>query len=383
MAKYQLDCGVRVKALRICIYGVAGIGKTTLAAQCPNPVFIDVEDGSNQLPVARLPRPTSWDMLLDEVRETIAGNVPCSTLVIDTVDAAEELCIRHICGKHNWDGLESPGYGKGYTYLAEEFGKFLDLCGRVVDGGRNIVLVSHSMQRKVERPDEEGAYDRYELKLSKKVAPMVKEWSDMLLFCDYKTIVETESSKSGKVTKAKAKGGRRIIHTTFHVCWDAKNRFGLADELPLDYGAIAHCIPDMLGGGLDANMQPAQPMQPTTPAPQPLPQPAQIMQPPQTNIDDTLARMDAELQNAGFTAQPMEQPAIAPDPRDSYPPHAQALADLMRANSVTDDDLRKAVTSQGYPNCPVEQYPQDFVSFLTANFTEQILPVIDSQRIPF
>jgi hypothetical protein len=93
--------------------------------------------------------------------------------------------------------------------------------------------------------------------------------------------------------------------------------------------------------------------------------------------------MDAELQNAGFTAQPMEQPKIVPDPRDSYPPHAQALADLMRANNVTDDDLRKAVTSQGYPNCPVEQYPQDFVSFLTANFTEQILPVIDSQRIPF
>jgi hypothetical protein len=151
LAKYELVTGVQKKALRVCIYGVAGIGKTTLAAEFPNPVFIDVEDGSNQLPVARMPRPSSWEMLMDEVREVRAGNVPCSTLIIDTADAAEELCVRAVCSEKDWDGIEDPGYGKGYIYLAERYGKLLDLLGEVVDGGRNVVVVSHAMARKFDQ----------------------------------------------------------------------------------------------------------------------------------------------------------------------------------------------------------------------------------------
>lgn len=331
MSKYELITGIQQKALRVCIYGQAGIGKTTLAAEFPNPVFIDVEDGSNQLPVARMPRPTSWDMLLDEVREVRAGNVPCSSLVIDTADAAEELCIRALCAEKGWKGIEEPGYGKGYTYAAERFGRFLDLLGEVVDGGRNVVVVSHSMSRKFERPDEEGAYDRFELKLSKKAAPMVKEWSDMLLFLDYKTYVEAESSKDGKITKAKAKGGRRIIRTTHHPCWDAKNRFGLADELPLSYDSIAQCVPDMMLGGRTVYREPtAEPVPEPTPAP---------------------------------TPEPKEH-----DPRDEYPAEYKPLVDLMRADEITDEMLRKAVGAKGYrpQECPVEQYPADFVKWLTS-----------------
>lgn len=328
MSKYELITGIQQKALRVVIYGVAGIGKTTLAAEFPNPVFIDVEDGSNQLPVARMPRPTSWDMLLDEVREVRAGNVPCSSLVIDTADAAEELCINAMCAEHDWEGLESPGYGKGYTYLAERYGKMLDLLGEVVDKGINVVLVSHSMARKFERPDEEGAYDRYELKLSRKTAPMTKEWSDMLLFLDYKTYVEVESDKKGKITKAKAKGGKRIIRTTHHPCWDAKNRFGLADELPLSYDSIAQCVPDMMLGGRTVDMKPTK--TPTEPKPEPEPE--------------------------------------SVDPRDEYPAEFKPLVDLMKADGITDEMLRKAVGAKGYrpEECPVEQYPADFVKWLTS-----------------
>ena len=238
MAKYDLITGIQKKALRVVIYGVAGIGKTTLAAEFPNPVFIDIEDGSNQLPVARMPRPSSWEMLMDEVREVRDGNVPCSTIIIDTADAAEELCIDAICAEKGWDGLENPGFGRGYTYLAEKFGKLLDVLGEVVDQGINVVVVSHSLCRKFELPNEEGAFDRYELKLSKKVAPMLKEWSDMLLFLDYKTYVE-ETSKGTH----KARGGKRIMRTTHHPCWDAKNRFGLPDEMPLSYDGLAPYVP--------------------------------------------------------------------------------------------------------------------------------------------
>lgn len=349
MGRYDLICGIQSKALRVCLYGSEGIGKTTLAAEFPSPIFIDIEDGSNQLPVARMPRPTSWAMLLDEIKAVRDGEIPgCSTLVIDTADAAESLCIDAVCAERTIKGIEDVGYGKGYTYLAEKFGKLLDLLGEVVDTGRNVVVVSHAMCRKFERPDEEGAYDRYELKLSRKVAPMVKEWCDMLLFLDYKTIVETQSTKDGTVTKAKAKGGRRIIHTTHHPCWDAKNRFGLKDPLPLEYASIAECIPAMSE-------------QQRTIYHEPVTEPVEPRSATMREVDERLSRMETDVEQAKTLT-------TAPDPRDAYPDHCKQLVDLMRSSDISDEDLRRAVGIKGFfpQECAVSDYPADFVSWLVS-----------------
>ena len=346
MSRYQLTTGIQSKALRVTLYGTEGIGKTTLAAEFPNPIFIDIEDGSNQLPVARLPRPTSWAMLMDEIKAVRDGEVDgCSTLVIDTADAAEQLCIDAVCSEKSISGIEDVGYGKGYVYLADKYGKMLDLLGEVVDGGRNVVVVSHALCRKFERPDEEGAYDRYELKLSRKVAPMVKEWCDMLLFLDYKTIVETVSDKQGNVTKAKAKGGKRIIHTTHHPCWDAKNRFGLKDPLPLEYASISECVPDMMQQQRTVDHQPV--------------------------------------------AEPTEEAPTKDAPADKtrkYPKRLEALEDLMDQYNITDAELRKAIAVKQYlpPECKVEDYPQDFVSWLVSVW-DSFVPFVNEQikGIPF
>ena len=90
---------------------------------------------------------------------------------------------------------------------------------------------------KFEQPDEMGAYDRWELKLNKKDAPLFKEWADMMLFLNYKTTVAL--SNSGK---AKATGGKRVVYATHSPCWDAKNRHGLPDEFDLDYEVLRNAI---------------------------------------------------------------------------------------------------------------------------------------------
>ena len=57
----------------------------------------------------------------------------------------------------------------------------------------------------------------------------------MLLFCNYKTyVVSTENN-----TK-KAQGGKRVMYTTHHPCWDAKNRFNLPEELDMGFRSIEH-----------------------------------------------------------------------------------------------------------------------------------------------
>lgn len=231
----QITKGKIPTAKKVVIYGPEGIGKSTLAACFPDAVFIDTEGSTKNLDVARYPAPTCWDDIMAEIADAGANNT-CKTLVIDTADWAEQLCIREVCTKNGVKGIEDFGYGKGYTYLMEYFSKLLRECQLLVDNGINVVFTAHAQMRKFEQPDEMGAYDRWEMKLSKKCAPLLKEWADMVLFCNYRTMVITDNKTQSK----KATGGQRIMYTTHHPCWDAKNRYGLPETMEMDFMGISH-----------------------------------------------------------------------------------------------------------------------------------------------
>lgn len=226
--------GVEKTPIKICIYGAEGVGKTSLAAHMPEPLFIDTEGGTSRLNVRRI-KCTKWEDLISIVKEVIDTPTVCKTLVVDTADWAESLCINFVCNKYRKANIEDFGYGKGYTYLAEEFSEFLKLLNQLVDVGINPVVIAHGKPRKYELPEEQGQFDRWEMKLSKQVAPLIKEWCDMLLFCNYKTFVVTTENNTKK-----AQGGKRVMYTTHNPCWDAKNRFNLPDELDLSINSISH-----------------------------------------------------------------------------------------------------------------------------------------------
>lgn len=386
MSKYQVTSGVIPAPVKVVLYGPEGIGKSTFASQFPDPIFIDAEGGTKQLDVRRLPRPTSWAMLLDEVAEIRKGNIPCTTLVLDTADWAEALCIQSICAKAKVDGLEGFGYGKGYVYAKEAFAKLLDELEEVVAGGRNVVVLAHAMIAKFEQPDAVGNYDRWQMKTTKQVAPLLREWCDMLLFANYKTVVEKSGSSPN--AKNKASGGRRVLYTTHHPCWDAKNRFGLADELPLDYQAIAAIIPGKSAPAPaerpilmeDEPANPTLPPRKTTPVSSASPSVATAA-PVQTSTvkpTDTApahdpaaaeacyrAKLDADLQAAGI-----------PD----------ALRALMVANKVEEADIRKAVAQKGYfpEDMPIRDYPKDFVDGCLVGAWDAVYEMVkDYGDVPF
>lgn len=231
--------GVEKTPLKICIYGAEGVGKSSLAAKMPNPLFLDTEGGTTRLNVRRI-KIKKWDELLSTVKEVIAQPEVCKTLVIDTADWAENMCIDFICNKYRKANIEDFGFGKGYTYVGEEYGNFLILLNSLIEVGINPVIIAHGKPRKYELPEEQGQFDRWEMKLSKQVAPLIKEWCDMLLFCNYKTFVITTENNSKK-----ASGGKRVMYTTHNPCWDAKNRFNLPEELDLDYSSISHLFEDV------------------------------------------------------------------------------------------------------------------------------------------
>ena len=271
------------KAKKVVLYGPEGIGKSSLASQFPNPIYIDTEGSTTELNVDRLPKPSSWTMLNQQVEWVKQQGGRFKTLVIDTIDWAEMQCIESVCAQHGKKGVEDFGYGNGYVYVKEELGRFLNKLSDVVEAGIHVVLTAHAQIRKFEQPDEMGAYDRYELKLGKKTssqtAPLVKEWADMVLFMNYKTYSVATDDK-GK--KHKAQGGVRTIYTTHHPAWDAKNRHGLPNELPLEYGSIAHIFNGSSAGSMQPAPAPAPaPQQPPgiLPTPQPEPQPASEYKP--------------------------------------------------------------------------------------------------------
>jgi hypothetical protein len=226
--------GPQPRAIRTVIYGPEGIGKSTLASQFPDVVFFDFEHGTDSMDVARFDTPEDFDGVLT-LLNIISQEDVCKTVVLDTADKLEQLISRHVCLKYGISSIEDAGYGKGYTYLAEAWIELMKVCDKVIDSGKNIVFVAHAQMRKFEQPDEMGAYDRWELKLSKKTSPLLKEWSDMLLFCSYKTNVVTDEKTKSK----KAVGGKRVMYSAHNPCWDAKNRFGFADSMDMSFDEIA------------------------------------------------------------------------------------------------------------------------------------------------
>ncbi|WP_296012668.1 ATP-binding protein [uncultured Adlercreutzia sp.] len=341
--------GKQPKAQKIVVYGVEGIGKTTLASQFPDPLFIDTEGGTSHMDVARAEPPKTWAALLQAVDEVRATR-PCSTLVVDTADWAERLCAAHVCQREGKASIEDFGYGKGYVKMAEEFGRLLDKLTELTDAGICVLLLAHSEVRKFEEPNEAGAYDRWELKLSKsgqkKIAPLVKEWADAVLFLNYKQIVENVA-KDGQAPKLKARGGKRVIYATHHACWDAKNRWGMPDESPLAFESIRPYLPEVA---------PA----PVAPAAPPAPQPAAPAQPAVAGPGQTVT-----FGQGGPTVAPTAEPA-AP----ALPAKWSKVAQLCAADGIDPSEIAAASVMLGNftADTPMENYPEDYLGFVASSW---------------
>lgn len=222
----------KTKPMKVVLYGVEGIGKTTFVSHFPDPIFIDTEGSTGFIDAKKLPDPDNWTMLLEEIAY-MAQNPQGKTLVIDTADWAEELAKQHLMAKHKWQAIDQTDYGTRYVALSNEIIRLLRGLEMVKNAGMNVVLTAHAVQKKFELPDQVGSFDRYVLKLEKRDAALIKEWCDMLLFANYKTTVVASGSGSKKAT-----GGQRVMYTTHMPAWDAKNRLGLPDELPFEYRSI-------------------------------------------------------------------------------------------------------------------------------------------------
>lgn len=356
------------KAQKVVLYGPEGIGKSSLAAQFPDPIFIDTEGSTGNMDVARMDKPASWTYLHQQI-DYVKQNRPCKTLVIDTVDWAERLGIEFVTSRANKQSITSFGYGEGFIQLEEEFGKFLNKLSDLVENGIHVVLTAHAKITKFEQPDEMGAYDRWELKLGNKTtaktASLVKEWADMVLFMNYKTFSVATDDK-GK--KHKGQGGVRTIYANHHPAWDAKNRHSLPDEFPMDYSQIGHIFTN--------NEQPTpsqqvetntttQPMEPPTQAQPTAPETVQ-----QETTHEPTQQVDTQQTNQQLN------PNIPP-----------SLRDLMMKDQVSEEEIQVVVSQKGYypQDTPISNYDPSFINGVLVGAWDQVYKMIQDFKgtLPF
>ncbi len=236
---------VKKEPVRCVIYGVEGIGKSTLASMFPAPVFIDTEHGTTRLNVKRAV-PADFSDMVDGIQK-LADGENTKTIIIDSLDRAEVLLEQYAVDYINAtqarepvDAIEDLPHGRGYVALDKATLNFISVLNEAWQKGKNIVLVAHAKVDKYIPVGEPEGYDRYTLKLRKRTQPFYKEWADMVLFANYRTIVKKDPKN--KSAKAIAVGNERVLFTERTENFDAKNRYGLAPELPLDYESIKNVI---------------------------------------------------------------------------------------------------------------------------------------------
>ena len=379
---FEINTGVVKTPLKVIIYGTEGVGKTTLASKFPKPLFIDAENGSGALNVARYPYPTSWQMLMSEVQEFLNNPQGYKTLVIDSIDWAEAKAIEMICASMKVNGIEDIGWSKGYTYLNEEIGRLLNLLTEVINRGVNVVLIAHMVIRTITKPEETGSYDRYELKLKQAKngnnCQLVKVWADLILFCNYREFLVADKTTG----KKKATGGKeRIMYTEHAATWDAKNRFGLPEVLPLDFEPIAHLFSDNYETKVveQVKEQPAvnTTVNTITTAQQvkPVEQPISEMNNWTTNEDEHLS-INSTWKPTPYTAE--EEAIMAELPK--------ALTDLMKSKQVHPSEIQHAVSIKGYftKDTPIKNYDPEFIQGCLIGAWPAVMELIQTDRdLPF
>jgi hypothetical protein len=238
----QIETKPTLRPPRIVIYSKHGVGKTTFAAGIPGVVFIPAEEGEGVLAYARLPRPESYEDVVNQIAELLTTDHQFKALTIDTMDHIEPLVWAKVCaekteGRKQYDSIEDFGYGKGYTHADPYWAKILrglDALRR--ERGMTTVVLAHAEVKTAEDPVL-GSYERFQTKLHKRANALLHEWADIVGYAELERSVRTNDDGKREVRVATTTG-RRILHLEDRGGFDAKNRYGIPSPIELSWTAL-------------------------------------------------------------------------------------------------------------------------------------------------
>jgi hypothetical protein len=222
---------------RLLVYGMDGVGKSSFAAQAPKPIFIQVEEGLDQIGPARFPVQKTYEGVLNCLNLLAREKHEYQSVVIDSVSWLEKIIFEKICAnsKKNTIAEAAGGFGKGEQtglVMWREVLGILDLCR---NKGMAVILLSHQGKEDAGNPEFPMLKVTGPRLHAKTSSPLLREWVDATLFMTRRMVVNTVGQGLAEKQIAQpigADGGERIIQTAATPMTIAKNRYNLPFEIP-------------------------------------------------------------------------------------------------------------------------------------------------------
>lgn len=226
----SISRGKRLRAPKVVIYGPPKIGKSTLAANSPNPIGIITEEGLDAIDVAAFPLAKSWADVCSALDTLTNEPHDFQTAFVDSLDWLEPLILGKVCVDHKVKNIEDIGYGKGYIMADDLWRDFFSRLDALRDKrGMSVICIAHEQVNKVRNPTLPEDYDAYSLKLNKRATAIINEWADVIGFAAHEVMTrQVDSGFQNKETKA-ISTGKRMLHVNPHPAYVAGNRYGMAD----------------------------------------------------------------------------------------------------------------------------------------------------------
>jgi hypothetical protein len=233
----------------VTIYGVPKIGKSSLAAEFPRPIFIQTAEGES------VPAGVTADTLevrnYAELCEAIGALVNeehnYSTAVFDSTTGLQNILRAETCARNGWKDIEDPGYGKGYKMACSVLLEYIDgIMTLRRERNMAIVQLGHADISRFNAPSTDP-YDRYRISMHKDMADIIEANSDVIAFVNFKASIKKVDAGFNK-TQSHAEGGNlRYMFLEERPHTVAGNRFGMPPELQYKkgegYAALAKYLP--------------------------------------------------------------------------------------------------------------------------------------------
>lgn len=216
---------------RVLIYGPSGIGKTSLAAEFPNPVFLQTEEGTpGDLELNTFGLLESFDAVIDAIRALYSEQHAFATVVLDNLSRMEPLVYAEVCRRNNWKSIEQPGYGKGYKEADYVWAELLEAFSRLRrDRGMATVYLAHSITDRFDDPAS-SSYSRYLPDLHKNPLGLFEAEVDAVLLIKQEVSIVAEKGAFQERKRGET-GEQRWIYAQPSAAWIAKNRYGMPSRI--------------------------------------------------------------------------------------------------------------------------------------------------------